>query len=494
MPADVLQSPRCLPEELGLSIPDDDHAVSVCLPTWADIVGYEEKDERVIGQLQAAYPRFGFHPVIKKLCAEQLDRNGLMGLPFPTQAVANRAVRYCQERANIKAKIVSFPNGEGGLPGVCVPEADFATLKEYWQHAGENLSSRAISTLQSGAEVTFTESAARRTVRDRFADLQQTDSANVSLYPSGMASIAAAFRAVQSVRPGRTCQFGFPYVDTLKVQQKFAPSECLFLPVGGSEDLDKLEHACQQDQNITAVFCEVPTNPLLITPDLKRLSKLARQYDFLLVVDDTLTACGNIQTLPYSDLTVTSLTKYFSGGGNLLAGALTVNPEGRYADRLKQVIGSEFEETLSDDDVVVLESNSRDVRERMQITNSNAACLADYLRQHAAVDQVHYPSAEDQVYCELMQGTRQFGGLMSIVLHDAERNTPGVYDSLRINKGPNLGTRFTLCCPFTMLAHYQELDFAESCGVSRWLLRISVGLEDADELIQRFDDALATAK
>ena len=50
---------------------------------------------------------------------------------------------------------------------------------------------------------------------------------------------------------------------------------------------------------------------------------------------------------------------------------------------------------------------------------------------------------------------------------------------------------YTLACPFTILAHYNELDFAESCGVSRWLIRVSVGLEPADELIDRFREALA---
>ena len=79
---------------------------------------------------------------------------------------------------------------------------------------------------------------------------------------------------------------------------------------------------------------------------------------------------------------------------------------------------------------------------------------------------------------------------MSIVLNDAERVTPLVFDALQVCKGPNLGTNFTLCCPYTILAHYDELDFAESCGVSRWLLRISVGIEPIEELWQRFENAL----
>ena len=57
-------------------------------------------------------------------------------------------------------------------------------------------------------------------------------------------------------------------------------------------------------------------------------------------------------------------------------------------------------------------------------------------------------------------------------------------------KGPNLGVNFSLCCPFTLLAHYRELDFVERCGVSRHLIRISVGLEEPQDLIDRLDLAL----
>lgn len=488
MPDDLLKYPRSRADQLGLPIPDDAHAVSVCLPTWNDIVGYEEKDERVISRLQAAYPRFGFHPLIRKLCVESIDTNGWLGLPFASSAVAERAVRFCEERAGVNARHSTVTTSPSEIHAVSVPDDDFPTLKEYWQHAGENLSSRAIETFLAGNSVTFGETKSRSIVRGRVAEIQQTDSTDVFLYPSGMAAIAAAFRTTQAVKPGSTCQFGFPYVDTLKVQQKFSPADCVFLPLGNDDDLKKLEATCQSE-NVAVVFCELPTNPLLVTPDLKRLWELAEVYDFLLVVDDTLTACGNVHTLPYSDITVTSLTKYFSGLGNVLAGSLTINPAGRFASKLHEQMAATFEETVCDADVEVLESNSSDLAVRMQETNEAALRLAEFLKQHDQVEDVFYPSADDRVYSDLKSPAGGFGGLMSIVLRDASKTTPAFYDRLNVNKGPNLGTRFTLCCPFTMLAHYNELEFAESCGVSRWLLRISVGLEGAEELIERFSTA-----
>jgi cystathionine gamma-synthase len=68
--------------------------------------------------------------------------------------------------------------------------------------------------------------------------------------------------------------------------------------------------------------------------------------------------------------------------------------------------------------------------------------------------------------------------------------TPAVYDAMEFCKGPSLGTNFTLVCPYTLLAHYDELDWAESCGVDQHLLRVSVGLEPAELILERMGRAL----
>ena len=63
------------------------------------------------------------------------------------------------------------------------------------------------------------------------------------------------------------------------------------------------------------------------------------------------------------------------------------------------------------------------------------------------------------------------------------------YDALEVSKGPSLGTNFTLACPYVLLAHYNELEWAEECGLPKHLLRVSVGLEDPENLWQRFEKA-----
>ena len=68
-----------------------------------------------------------------------------------------------------------------------------------------------------------------------------------------------------------------------------------------------------------------------------------------------------------------------------------------------------------------------------------------------------------------------------------EKHSAKFFDLLPLSKGPSLGTEFSLVCPYTLLAHYDELDWAEACGVPAHLIRISVGAEDQATLLEAFD-------
>ena len=108
------------------------------------------------------------------------------------------------------------------------------------------------------------------------------------------------------------------------------------------------------------------------------------------------------------------------------------------------------------------------------------------------MDRVWHASAEGGRGYEFIR--RAHGGhgcLLSFTLKNPETTSAPFYDALRVTKGPSLGTNFTLACPYTLLAHYDELEWTESVGVSRWLIRVSAGLEETQELIARFDEALA---
>jgi len=82
-----------------------------------------------------------------------------------------------------------------------------------------------------------------------------------------------------------------------------------------------------------------------------------------------------------------------------------------------------------------------------------------------------------------------YGGLLSVVFHD-DNHAVTFYDAIETAKGPSLGTNFTLTSPYTILAHYTEMEWAAKYGVEKGLVRISVGLEDQDQLVETFKHAL----
>jgi cystathionine gamma-synthase len=329
-----------------------------------------------------------------------------------------------------------------------------------------------------------------RQIRQRLGETVGVPASAVMIYPTGMTGIYALHRTLCELRQNQpSVQFGFPYVDTLKVLEKFGCSSTFF-ETGDDHDLARLDEL-MQSRSIAAVFTEVPSNPLLLTPDLPALAAICRRHRTPLVVDDTIATAVNVDLLQYADVICTSLTKFFSGQGDVAAGAVVINPQSPWAEELTEAMRATGDTPLFAGDAKVLLDNSGDWITRVRQINANAEQLADHLAKHPAVARVHYPKfCTRERYDALRKPDGGYGGLMSIELHEPATNAPRFYDRLRSNKGPNLGTNYTLVCPYTILAHFDELAWAESCGVSRWLVRISVGLEDIEDLTQRFDEAL----
>ncbi|KAK4971876.1 Cystathionine gamma-synthase [Elasticomyces elasticus] len=315
---------------------------------------------------------------------------------------------------------------------------------------------------------------------------------DVYLYPTGMSAIFNTHRAIMTARGMmKSISYGFPYVDTLKILEKFGPG-ALFYGHGSSEDLDDLERRLESGEKYLALFCEFPGNPLLKTPDIRRIRALADKYDFAVVVDETIGNFLNVHVLPYADVIVSSLTKVFSGDSNVMGGSAILNSEGRYYDLMKHALVREYEDNHFEEDSVFLERNSRDFVSRIERINVNAEAICEVLTKHPRVKQVNYPkSSPTRKYydqCRLPSGG--YGGLLSATFHSVADAT-AFYDNLDTCKGPSLGTNFTLSSPFVILAHYMELDWAASYGVEASLVRFSVGLEDSEALKAVFERALA---
>ncbi len=285
----------------------------------------------------------------------------------------------------------------------------------------------------------------------------------------------------------------FPYIDTLKILEKWGPG-CLFYGHGEASDLDDLERRCEAGERFLALFCEFPGNPLLRTPNLRRIRILADRYDFAVIVDETIGNFVNVHVLPYADVVVSSLTKVFTGEGNVMGGSAVLNPQGRYYPRLKEIIAADYEDNYWPEDAIFMERNSRDFVSRIDRINQNAESICKTLEASPIVKQIYYPkySSTRDFYDDCRNKNGGYGGLLSVTLKTTNQAVT-FFDKLETAKGPSLGTNFTLSSPYVILAHYTELQWTAQFGVDADLVRISVGLEDPQDLRSRFERALAEA-
>jgi cystathionine gamma-synthase len=467
---DLLTSPCWQAADLGIGMPDTPHAVSMALPLWQHVIGYEENDPAITATFRTGYPRFFLPPLISALFSRAQSEVAGVGdhrFVFPSQPAAQRCLDYVRQRS---AGRIDLHPWLMGTVAVAFESDLLQHVRHYWRFSGEVVSTRlAESILENRSLDAAAGNEASQVIRQRMARLAGVGAGDVFLFPSGMAAVFAVHRMLQAKNPGRpSIQLDFPYVDVLKVQQEFG-SGVTFLPVGD-------------------VYCEMPSNPLLRSVRLADFAPTLKAAGIPLVVDDTVASVVNIDALRHADVVTTSLTKSFSGACDVLAGAVTLNPKSAHAVAFRQFLEAEVAENscLFGADAIVLEANSRDFPKRIRRMGRNAAALVEMLRHHPAVKEVFYPGKEpDDGILEILRPGAGYGPLFSFTLHNPSQ-APGFYDRLQVCKGPSLGANFTLACPYTLLAHYQELDWAASCGVERNLIRVSAGLEETADLLERF--------
>ncbi|CDU25415.1 probable STR2-Cystathionine gamma-synthase [Sporisorium scitamineum] len=356
---------------------------------------------------------------------------------------------------------------------------------------------------------------------------------DVFLFPCGMSAIFHAHQLAMRAAPqlvfdgirrevGKSICFGFPYTDTLKILEKFGPG-CHFFGLGVDDDLDPLEQLlasrASSSAPILSLFCEFPSNPLLRSPNLPKIRQLADKYNFLVCIDETIGNFVNVEVLPYADILVSSLTKVFSGDANVMGGSMVLNPHGPHYRTLKRTMEGYYEDTYFDEDAIFMERNSRDFIRRIVRIDSNTRAVTEMLHREkcgqgtfpGVVKNLYYPKYQTRENYDVarrkkaftplggMMGEKEggegeggYGGLFSVTFH-SEAASSAFYDALKCAKGPSLGTNLTLACPYTILAHYGELDWAAQYGVERGLVRVSVGLEDEAFLLNMFADSLKAA-
>jgi cystathionine gamma-synthase len=347
--------------QLGSSLPQyTPHAISVSLPKWKDAIDYELGSPRVIDQLKCGYPRFVFHPIVKNLFENlqniYLSKN-YKCLVFLHNDIAQRCKSYIESKVGSDSSC-SIKTVQVALYDIhmCVFPSEFRNLaKQFWQHTGEGISSRAaekilnvLTNKVSDSNDEFAEFieehfgrnlkndlangvVAKAAIKDRLSKAHNVDANSVYLYPCGMSAIYNSYNMFASLNPTKKIciQFGFPYLDTLKILKRFSDDH-IFYGFGDNDDLEHLKHHLEHSQDSPiALFCEFPSNPLLKSADLTALRNLSKKHKFPIVVDDTMANILNVgmfliflnlEILPFCDVMVTSLTKIFSGYCNVMAG------------------------------------------------------------------------------------------------------------------------------------------------------------------------------
>src|SRR4051794_852717 len=160
---DLLQQPAWEASRLGQPLPGSTHAVSVALPRWQDVIGYEEKKPEVVQKMASGYPRFVIHSLVRRI-GEEIGK-GESCLPFPSSRAAQACAEFIQRASGAPAKVIS----RDPVYGVVTGEPGTAALKAFWQHTGLIVSSRQAEAFLAGKRDSEDAEAARRSLRRQIA-------------------------------------------------------------------------------------------------------------------------------------------------------------------------------------------------------------------------------------------------------------------------------------------------------------------------------------
>jgi len=244
--------------------------------------------------------------------------------------------------------------------------------------------------------------------------------------------------------------------------------------------------------NTKLIYVETPTNPLMQITDLGAIAALGKSAGILTICDNTFPSPINQKPLSLGiDATVHSATKYLGGHHDVTAGAITGSAE--FIERVwKFAIVSGA--SLSPFDGWLLLRGLRTIGLRIERHNRNALALARFLEDHPAVERVYYPGLESHPQHDLASRQMQgFTGMLSVELSGGFEAAEALISRLQLAvRAASLGGYETLVVhPAAMWGLQLSPEKLAATGLSSSLVRISTGLEDEDDLIRDFAQALA---
>lgn len=312
---------------------------------------------------------------------------------------------------------------------------------------------------------------------------------DAEVYSSGMGAIAMAIISqvnagdhviAANVLYGGTFQLLKSELSRFNVEVTFAD------PI--NEDLNQYFKV-----NTKVVYVETISNPTMEVVDLELIAGVAHEHNAKLIVDNTFATPIICQPLTLGvDIVAYSATKYLSGHSDVTAGVVVANKE-----NIKKVYtsGLLFGPTMSPFDAWLIVRSLRTLELRMAQHSSNALKLATFLEGHPKISKVYYPGLSSSPTHEIAKRiflNNQFGGMLSIDLTDGEKGAYTLIKKLEsIKLVPSLAGVSTSTSYPAKTSHRSLTDEElRKAGISKGLIRISVGLENIDDIIAEFERAL----
>ncbi|WP_420378392.1 trans-sulfuration enzyme family protein [Gilvibacter sp.] len=260
----------------------------------------------------------------------------------------------------------------------------------------------------------------------------------------------------------------------------------------GMQHADKV--ASYINENTKLIWVETPTNPMLNIIDIKGIASLAKANKVLLGVDNTFATPYLQQPLALgADIVMHSATKYLGGHSDVIMGALIVKDK-ELADRLYFIRNSSGAVPGPQDCFLVLRG-IKTLHLRVQRHCENGRAVAEFLRNHPKIDKVYWPGFEDHPNHQIAKAQmKDFGGMMSFsTVDDSYQGAVNVVEKLKIfTLAESLGGVESLAGhPASMTHGSIPKAEREKTGIKDSLIRLSVGIEDAEDLIADLKQALA---
>ena len=312
------------------------------------------------------------------------------------------------------------------------------------------------------------------------------------LHASGMAAISNLFQSNLQSGDAVLSHFSL-YGGTHEYLHKILAQSGIKTVIADLRDLNIAEAAIKQNKNIRLIHIETPANPTIQCVDIEAITKLAKQHDLLVSVDNTFATPYLQQPFKYGvDFVVHSTTKFLNGHGTSIGGVLV----GRDVEFMKTK-ATKWHRLLGGNtnafDAFLLINGIKTLEIRMQRHCSNAMAVADFLQKHIGIAQVNYNGLQSHPdYIVAKKQMLHPGAMLSFELKDGLDAGKNFIDKLQMcTRAVSLGTADTLVSHPASMSHYgvskeERLQF----GITDGLIRMSVGLENIEDILTDLDNAL----